>query len=120
MPSTTSASPARRPPAGWSHSRRAAGFASAARAAAARLVGASLELGGKTAAYVAVDADLDRAAEGAVRDCFSSSGQLCVSMERLVLHEAIADAFLDRFLGRVRRLRLGTGLDFTADMGSLV
>jgi succinate-semialdehyde dehydrogenase/glutarate-semialdehyde dehydrogenase len=91
-----------------------------AQQAAARLVGASLELGGKNAAYVAVDADLDRAAEGAVRDCFSSSGQLCVSMERLVLHEAIADAFLDRFLGRVRRLRLGTGLDFTADMGSLV
>ncbi|HYJ74371.1 MAG TPA: aldehyde dehydrogenase family protein, partial [Kineosporiaceae bacterium] len=91
-----------------------------AQRAAARLVGASLELGGKNAGYVAADADLDRAAEGAVRDCFSSAGQLCVSMERLVLHEEIADAFLDRFLGRVRRMRLGTALDFTTDMGSLV
>ena len=88
--------------------------------AAARLVGASLELGGKNGAYVAADADLDRAAEGAVRDCFSSAGQLCVSIERLVVHEAVADAFLDRFLDRVRRLRLGAALDFSADMGSLV
>jgi succinate-semialdehyde dehydrogenase/glutarate-semialdehyde dehydrogenase len=88
--------------------------------AAARLVGASLELGGKNASYVAADADLDRAAEGAVRDCFSSAGQLCISIERLVLHEAVADAFLDRFLDRVRRLRLGPALDFSADMGSLV
>ncbi len=88
--------------------------------AAARLVGASLELGGKNASYVAADADLDRAAEGAVRDCFSSAGQLCVSVERLVLHEAVADAFLDRFVDRVGRLRLGAGLDFEADMGSLV
>jgi succinate-semialdehyde dehydrogenase/glutarate-semialdehyde dehydrogenase len=91
-----------------------------AQQAAARLVGASLELGGKNASYVAADADLDRAAEGAVRDCFGSTGQLCISIERLVLHEDVADAFLDRFLGRVRRLRLGAGLDFSADVGSLV
>src|SRR5918911_351896 len=51
--------------------------------AAARLVGASLELGGKNAAYVAADADLDPAAEGTVRDCFSNAGQLCISIERL-------------------------------------
>jgi succinate-semialdehyde dehydrogenase/glutarate-semialdehyde dehydrogenase len=91
-----------------------------AQQAAARLVGASLELGGKNGCYVAADADLDRAAGGVVRDCFSSAGQLCISIERLVLHEAIADAFLDRFLDRVRRLRLGAGLDFGADVGSLV
>jgi succinate-semialdehyde dehydrogenase/glutarate-semialdehyde dehydrogenase len=69
---------------------------------------------------VAADADLHRAAEGAVRDCFSGAGQLCISIERLVLHEQIADAFLDQFLGRVRRMRLGAGLDFGADVGSLV
>ncbi|MGZ4627222.1 MAG: succinic semialdehyde dehydrogenase [Kineosporiaceae bacterium] len=90
-----------------------------AQQAGARLVGASLELGGKNGCYVAADADLDRAAEGVVRDSFSGAGQLCVSIERLVLHEAVADAFLDRFLGRVRRLRLGAGLDYRADVGSL-
>jgi len=91
-----------------------------AQRAAARLVGASLELGGKNSLYVAADADLDRAAEAAVRDCFSSAGQLCLSMERLLLHERIADAFLDRFVDRVRRLRMGTALDFSVDLGCMV
>jgi succinate-semialdehyde dehydrogenase/glutarate-semialdehyde dehydrogenase len=91
-----------------------------ARQAGGRVIGASLELGGKNPLYVAEDADLDRAAEGAIRDCFSNAGQLCVSIERMILHEDIADAFLDRFLDRVRRLRLAAGLDFSADVGSLV
>ncbi len=69
--------------------------------------------------YVADDADLDRAAEGVVRDCFGNSGHACVSMERLILHEKIADAFLDRFVDRVRRLKLGAGLDYEADLGSI-
>jgi succinate-semialdehyde dehydrogenase/glutarate-semialdehyde dehydrogenase len=90
-----------------------------AQQAAARLIGASLELGGKNPLYVADDADLERAAEGAVRACFSSSGQLCISAERMYLHEEIADAFLDLFLARVRALRLGPALDYSADMGSL-
>lgn len=89
-------------------------------AAAGRLIGASLELGGKNSLYVADDADLDRAAEAAVRDCFTSAGQLCVSMERLVLHDAIADAFLDRFLRRVAELRPGVALDYSTDLGCLV
>jgi succinate-semialdehyde dehydrogenase/glutarate-semialdehyde dehydrogenase len=91
-----------------------------AQAAARRLVGVSLELGGKNTMYVAADANLDRAAEGAVRACFNGAGQLCVSMERLVVHESVADQFLERFLKRVGDLRLGPGLDWTADMGSLL
>ncbi|MFJ6214418.1 succinic semialdehyde dehydrogenase [Streptomyces sp. NPDC092296] len=91
-----------------------------AQRAAARLVGASLELGGKNAMLVLADADLDRAAEGAVRACFSSAGQLCISIERLLVHRDVADAFLERFTARVRAMRLGTGLAYGADMGSLV
>ncbi len=54
-----------------------------ARGAGQRLIGgASLELGGKNAMLVLDDADLDRAAEGAVRAAFPSAGQLCVSVER--------------------------------------
>ncbi|WP_460458876.1 succinic semialdehyde dehydrogenase, partial [Angustibacter peucedani] len=85
-----------------------------------RLVGASLELGGKNALYVAEDADLDRAAEGAVRACFASTGQLCISVERMLLHDEIADAFLDRFVARVKALRLGPALDWSVDVGSLI
>ncbi|WP_330466374.1 succinic semialdehyde dehydrogenase [Streptomyces longwoodensis] len=91
-----------------------------AQGAAARLVGVSLELGGKNAMLVLEDADLDRAAAGAVRACFSSAGQLCISIERLYVHESIADAFLERFAARTRAMRLGTALAYGADMGSLV
>jgi len=91
-----------------------------AQRAAARLVGASLELGGKNAMLVLADADLDRAAEGAVRACFSSAGQLCISIERLLVHRSVAEEFLTRFAARTAALRLGGGLAYGADMGTLV
>lgn len=91
-----------------------------ARGAAARLVGVSLELGGKNPMLVLRDADVEKAAAGAVRACFSSAGQLCISIERLYVHESIADAFLERFVARTKAMRLGTSLAYGADMGSLV
>ncbi|MBP0459057.1 succinic semialdehyde dehydrogenase [Streptomyces montanisoli] len=90
-----------------------------ARGAADRLVGVSLELGGKNAMLVLDDADVEKAAAGAVRACFSSAGQLCVSMERLYVHESVADAFVSRFVARTRAMRLGASLAYCADMGSL-
>ncbi|MGW2077350.1 succinic semialdehyde dehydrogenase [Streptomyces sp. NPDC001939] len=91
-----------------------------AQRAAARLVGVSLELGGKNAMLVLEDADIDKAAAGAVRACFSSAGQLCISIERLYVHESIADAFVERFATRTKAMRLGKSLAYGADMGSLV
>ncbi|MCK7622910.1 succinic semialdehyde dehydrogenase [Streptomyces sp. RS10V-4] len=91
-----------------------------ARGAAARLVGVSLELGGKNAMLVLHDADVEKAAAGAVRGCFSSAGQLCISIERLYVHESVADAFLTRFAARTKAMRLGNALAYGADMGSLV
>lgn len=90
-----------------------------AQGAAARLVGASLELGGKNAMLVLRDADVEKAAAGAVRACFSSAGQLCISIERLYVHEAIADDFVARFAARTKAMRLGSSLAYGADMGSL-
>src|SRR5450759_555486 len=91
-----------------------------AQKAGGRLVGASLELGGKNAMYVAEDANIGKAVDGAVRACFSSAGQLCISIERLYLHQGIADEFLDAFVVAVRSMRLSPDLTFDADMGSLV
>ncbi|MFI8190695.1 succinic semialdehyde dehydrogenase [Streptomyces sp. NPDC085946] len=91
-----------------------------AQGAAARLVGVSLELGGKNAMLVLEDADVEKAAAGAVRACFSSAGQLCISIERLFVHASVADAFLERFAARTRAMRLGNSLAYGADMGSLV
>jgi succinate-semialdehyde dehydrogenase/glutarate-semialdehyde dehydrogenase len=84
------------------------------------LIGASMELGGKNAMIVLPDADLRRAAEGAERALFSNAGQLCISIERLYVHEAVADEFTRRLVERVRAMRLGSALDYGPDMGSLI
>jgi succinate-semialdehyde dehydrogenase/glutarate-semialdehyde dehydrogenase len=87
--------------------------------AAGRLIGSSMELGGKNAMLVLDDADLDRVVEGAVRACFSSSGQLCISIERMYVQDGIYDRFVPRFVEAVRAMRIGGGYDYGYDMGSL-
>ena len=93
---------------------------SVAEQAGRRLIGASMELGGKNAMIVLADADLDRAVEGAERALFSNAGQLCISIERLFVHEAIAGDFTRRLVERVRGMKLGTELSYGPDMGSLI
>ncbi|KHL18554.1 succinate-semialdehyde dehydrogenase/glutarate-semialdehyde dehydrogenase [Mumia flava] len=88
--------------------------------AADRLVSASLELGGKNPMLVLADADVDRAVEGAIRGCFSSAGQLCVSVERLFVADAVYDRFVAKLVERVSRMRLAPTIGYGADMGSLV
>lgn len=85
-----------------------------------RLVGASLELGGKNGCYVRADADLGLAVDVAVRSSFASAGQLCMHTERLIVDESIAEDFLARFIPAVEAMRLGVGLSYGADMGSLL
>jgi succinate-semialdehyde dehydrogenase/glutarate-semialdehyde dehydrogenase len=85
-----------------------------------RLIGCSLELGGKNALIVRADADPDRAAEIALRACFANSGQLCISAERIYVNESIQDRFLAAFLPRVAQMNLQAGLQWGADMGSLI
>lgn len=85
-----------------------------------RLIGCSLELGGKNPLLVLRDADLERAAEGAVRASFSNAGQLCVSMERLYVADQVYDRFVERFVARTQAMTLGATLDWGNDMGSLI
>jgi succinate-semialdehyde dehydrogenase/glutarate-semialdehyde dehydrogenase len=91
-----------------------------ARQAGERLIGCTLELGGKNAMLVLADADVEAAVAGAVRGCFANAGQLCISIERLYIHDSVYPLFLDRFVREVQALRLGAGLDYEADMGPLV
>jgi acyl-CoA reductase-like NAD-dependent aldehyde dehydrogenase len=90
-----------------------------ARQAAERLIGFSLELGGKNPMIVLKDADVDAAAEGLVRGAFVGAGQVCVSIERAYVHAAIFDAFAERLVERVRRMKLSPELAYGVDMGSL-
>lgn len=87
---------------------------------APRLVGYSMELGGKNSMYIAPDASVPRAVETAVRGCFSSAGQLCISHERLLVHTDIYDQFVPVFVQAVEEMRIGTELSFGFDMGSLL
>jgi succinate-semialdehyde dehydrogenase/glutarate-semialdehyde dehydrogenase len=84
-----------------------------------RLVGCSLELGGKNPMLVLDDANVAAAAKQAVRACFANAGQLCISIERIYVHDSIFDAFATAFVAETGRISLGAGFDYGAGMGSL-
>jgi betaine-aldehyde dehydrogenase len=93
---------------------------SVARRAAERLIPCSLELGGKDAAIVLADADLDRAANGLVWGSLFNSGQACVAVERVYADAKIHDAFVERVEAKVATLREGQDdRAYTADLGPL-
>ncbi len=91
-----------------------------AKQCAERLIGCSLELGGKNPILILRDADLDRAAEGAVRASFSSAGQLCVSMERMFVADQVYDRFKAKFVEQTKAMSLRPGIEWGSDMGSLI
>ena len=80
----------------------------------------SLELGGKNPMIVLDDADIATAAAGAVRASFANAGQLCMSMERIYVHESIVDAFTAEFAAQSAAVTVGVGLDWNSEMGSLI
>jgi acyl-CoA reductase-like NAD-dependent aldehyde dehydrogenase len=79
-----------------------------------------LEMGGKNVIMVMDDAILDLAVEGCVWGGFGTSGQRCTAASRVVVHEKVYREFLDRFVARVRTLRVGDGLDDTTQMGPVI
>ena len=84
------------------------------------LIDCSMELGGKNALLVLDDADLDKAVAGAVRACFSNTGQLCISMERIYVPDVLWDEFTSRFAAATKAMKLSAAIDYSGDMGSLV
>ncbi len=91
-----------------------------AQRAGARLVGCSLELGGKNPMLVLDDADLDRAVASAVTGVFTNAGQICVGIERIYVQRPVYREFLRRFVAAVEALKLGASYtDLELDLGSL-
>ncbi len=80
----------------------------------------SLELGGKGAAIVLPDADLDIVADGALFACMLFSGQMCESGTRLLVHESIHDELVERMVKRASTIKLGDPADFDTDMGPII
>lgn len=87
--------------------------------ASRRLIGYSLELGGKNPMIVLEGANLKRAAELALAGAFGSAGQLCVSLERVYVPGHIKDEFIAEIAARARTLAVGHSKDFRMDMGTL-
>jgi succinate-semialdehyde dehydrogenase/glutarate-semialdehyde dehydrogenase len=82
------------------------------------LIPCTLELGGKDPMVVCADADLERAANGAVYGAFANAGQVCVSTERVYVADEVADEFVRRVVEKTARLRQGAGGE--ADVGPLI
>ncbi len=85
-----------------------------------RLVGCSMELGGKNAMIVCDDANIKKAAEVAERASFANAGQLCISMERIYVHTSIFDEFVQALADRLAKVRLKAEIGWDSDMGSLI
>jgi acyl-CoA reductase-like NAD-dependent aldehyde dehydrogenase len=86
-------------------------------AAAESLTPLTLELGGKDAAIVLADADLERAARGVVFGSFFNAGQTCISIERVLVERPVYEAFIERVTPLVEALRVGME---DADVGPMV
>ena len=89
------------------------------RAAAGSLTTLTLELGGKDPAYVREDADLAGAVEGLVDGSFYNSGQSCCGVERIYVHEALWEPFVERFVEGALQYRLGDPLDPDISLGPM-
>ena len=90
------------------------------RAAADNVKSLSFELGGKNAAIVFEDADLEQAIDGSVRSVFSNCGQVCLCSERVYVHESIFDDFVEELKARAAALRMGYPDDEQTEIGPLV
>jgi aldehyde dehydrogenase (NAD+) len=66
------------------------------------------------------DADLDLAVEGILWSAYGTTGQRCTACSRLIAHSAIHDALLEKLVPRIKRLRLGNGLDPEVDVGPVI
>lgn len=84
-----------------------------------RLIGASLELGGKNPLIVRKDADLAKAAYGTALAAFANTGQMCISIERVYVHEDVYDEFRAELVKATEEMTIGQAYSYEVDLGSL-
>ncbi|XP_027046818.1 aldehyde dehydrogenase family 8 member A1-like [Pocillopora damicornis] len=80
----------------------------------------SLELGGKNAAIIFDDADLEKSIATTVRSSFANQGEICLCTSRVYVQKGIYDQFLEGFVERTRQLKVGSPKDPTTNVGALV
>lgn len=89
-------------------------------AAQKRFIGLGLELGGKDPAYVRADAPFEETVENLVDGAFFNAGQSCCAIERIYVHNALFDSFVQAFVALVRKYVLGNPLDPATTLGPMV
>jgi succinate-semialdehyde dehydrogenase/glutarate-semialdehyde dehydrogenase len=90
------------------------------RQAASNIVNASMELGGDGPFIVLDDADVDLAVDQAIICKFRNAGQACVAANRIILHEAVAAEFTEKFVARARELKVGNGFEDGVEVGPII
>src|SRR5271155_5646319 len=80
----------------------------------------SLELGGKNPMIVLDDANLDLAIEGGLWGGFGTTGQRCTATSRIIVQKGVYREFIERYVARAKKLRVGNGLDESIDMGPAI
>ncbi len=88
--------------------------------AAQHLKPAVLELGGKNPLIILEDADPDLAVDAAVFGAFMNSGQICMSTDRIIIHESLVEAFIPRYVARIKALPCGDPADPATIVGPLI
>ena len=79
-----------------------------------------LELGGNDPIIVMEDADLDEASTLAVQGSYKNSGQRCTAVKRMLVHEAVADRFVEQVVAKTKAWRFGDPLDKANEMGTVI
>ncbi len=79
-----------------------------------------MELGGKSASIILKDADLELAVNGSLCSIFLNQGQMCTAMSRIFVEDDIFDNFINEFVNKAKRIKLGNSLDHETQMGPLI
>jgi acyl-CoA reductase-like NAD-dependent aldehyde dehydrogenase len=80
----------------------------------------TMELGSNSATLIEPDANLDKAIPACITGAYANSGQVCISVQRIYIHESVYEAFKDRFVQGVAQLKVGDPLDEATDVGPLI
>lgn len=90
------------------------------RSASSQLAKVSFELGGKGAALIFDDADLDAAVATSIRASFRNQGQICLALPRIFVQRKVYSEFLTKFIEQAKKIKVGNPLDFETTMGALI
>jgi acyl-CoA reductase-like NAD-dependent aldehyde dehydrogenase len=84
------------------------------------LIACCLELGGKNPMIVLDDADVDETVKGTLFASFGNTGQICMHIERIYIHDSLYDEFRDKLVAAAKELKMGASYDFASELGGLI